>query len=72
MRCYLSWSWSSCLCRWDWSNGWLSSSWRSRRRLSGASLRARSNSMTEGDKNLAIFGGLGFFFVLLLSGYLMT
>ena len=24
--------------------------------------------MTEGDKNLAIFGGLGFFFVLLLSG----
>ena len=30
------------------------------------------NSMTEGDKNLAIFGGLGFFFVLLLSGYLMT
>ena len=30
------------------------------------------NSMTEGDKNLAIFGSLGFLFVLLLSGYLMT
>ena len=30
------------------------------------------NEMTEGDKNLAIFGGLGFFFVLFLSGYLMT
>jgi rubredoxin len=30
------------------------------------------NSMTEGDKNLAIFGGIGFFFVLFLSGYLLT
>jgi len=30
------------------------------------------NSMTEGDKNTLIFGGIGFFFALLLSGYLLT
>jgi len=30
------------------------------------------NSLTEDDKNLLIFGGIGFFFVLLLSGYLLT
>ena len=30
------------------------------------------NSMTEEQKTLYIFGGIGFFFVLLLSGYLLT
>ena len=30
------------------------------------------NAMTEGDKNALIFGGIGFFFALLLSGYLLT
>ena len=30
------------------------------------------NNMTEGSKNGLIFGGLGFFFVLFLSGYLLT
>lgn len=31
-----------------------------------------SNSMTAGQKNLLIFGGLAFFFVLLLSGYALN
>mmetsp|Transcript_32587 Transcript_32587/g.48311 ORF Transcript_32587/g.48311 Transcript_32587/m.48311 type:complete len:199 (-) Transcript_32587:252-848(-) len=31
-----------------------------------------TNSMTSGQKNLLIFGGLGAFFVLFLSGYLMN
>ena len=30
------------------------------------------NNMTEGDKNALIFGSLGFFFALFLSGYLLT
>ena len=31
-----------------------------------------TNSWTAGQKNLAIFGGLGFFFVLFLSGYALS
>lgn len=31
-----------------------------------------TNSWTAGQKNLAIFGGLGFFFLLFLSGYAMS
>jgi rubredoxin len=31
-----------------------------------------TNSWTSGQKNLAIFGGLGFFFLLFLSGYAMS
>uniref|UniRef100_A0A7S2RGK5 Rubredoxin-like domain-containing protein n=1 Tax=Eucampia antarctica TaxID=49252 RepID=A0A7S2RGK5_9STRA len=31
-----------------------------------------TNSMTAGQKNLLIFGGLGLFFVLFLSGYAMS
>lgn len=31
-----------------------------------------ANSWTAGQKNLAIFGGLGFFFLLFLSGYAMS
>lgn len=31
-----------------------------------------SNSWTAGQKNLAVFGGLGFFFLLFLSGYAMS
>lgn len=31
-----------------------------------------ANSWTAGQKNLAIFGGLGLFFVLFLSGYAMS
>lgn len=31
-----------------------------------------TNSMTAGQKNLLIFGGLGFFFVLFLSGYALN
>jgi rubredoxin len=31
-----------------------------------------TNSWTAGQKNLAIFGGLGLFFVLFLSGYAMS
>lgn len=31
-----------------------------------------SNSWTSGQKNLAVFGGLGFFFVVFLSGYAMS
>lgn len=31
-----------------------------------------ANSWTAGQKNLAIFGGLGFFFILFLSGYAMS
>lgn len=31
-----------------------------------------TNSWTAGQKNLAVFGGLGFFFVLFLSGYAMS
>ena len=30
------------------------------------------NTMTEGDKNGLIFGALGAFFALFLSGYLLT
>jgi len=30
-----------------------------------------SNSMTEGQKSLLIFGSLGFFFCLFLLGYLL-
>ncbi|CAM9903034.1 unnamed protein product, partial [Discosporangium mesarthrocarpum] len=29
------------------------------------------NNMTAGQKNLIIFGGLAFFFLLFLSGYLL-
>jgi rubredoxin len=31
-----------------------------------------TNSWTAGQKNLAIFGGIGFFFVLFLSGYALN
>ena len=31
-----------------------------------------TNSWTAGQKNLAVFGGLGFFFLLFLSGYAMS
>ena len=31
-----------------------------------------TNSWTSGQKNLAIFGGLGLFFLLFLSGYAMS
>eukprot|EP00339_Tiarina_fusa_P024505 CAMPEP_0117062630 /NCGR_PEP_ID=MMETSP0472-20121206/43642_1 /TAXON_ID=693140 ORGANISM="Tiarina fusus, Strain LIS" /NCGR_SAMPLE_ID=MMETSP0472 /ASSEMBLY_ACC=CAM_ASM_000603 /LENGTH=154 /DNA_ID=CAMNT_0004781855 /DNA_START=209 /DNA_END=673 /DNA_ORIENTATION=+ len=31
-----------------------------------------TNAWTAGQKNLAVFGGLGFFFVLFLSGYAMS
>ena len=31
-----------------------------------------SNAWTTGQKNLAIFGGLGFFFLLFLSGYALS
>jgi rubredoxin len=31
-----------------------------------------TNSWTAGQKNLAIFGGLGFFFLLFLSGYALS
>jgi rubredoxin len=31
-----------------------------------------TNSWTAGQKNLAIFGGLGFFFLLFISGYAMS
>eukprot|EP00980_Cylindrotheca_fusiformis_P010791 scaffold2442_cov146-Cylindrotheca_fusiformis.AAC.6 len=31
-----------------------------------------SNAWTAGQKNLAIFGGLGFFFLLFLSGYALS
>lgn len=31
-----------------------------------------TNSWTAGQKNLAIFGGLGFFFLLFLSGYALN
>jgi rubredoxin len=31
-----------------------------------------ANTWTSGQKNLAVFGGLGFFFVLFLSGYAMS
>jgi len=31
-----------------------------------------TNSWTAGQKNLAIFGGLGFFFILFLSGYALS
>lgn len=31
-----------------------------------------TNSLTAGQKNLLIFGGLGFFFLLFLSGYVMS
>ena len=31
-----------------------------------------TNSWTAGQKNLAIFGGLAFFFILFLSGYAMS
>lgn len=31
-----------------------------------------TNSWTSGQKNLAVFGGLGFFFLLFLSGYAMS
>jgi rubredoxin len=31
-----------------------------------------TNSWTAGQKNLAVFGGLGFFFVLFLSGYALS
>ena len=31
-----------------------------------------TNSWTAGQKNLAVFGGLGFFFLLFISGYAMS
>ena len=31
-----------------------------------------TNSWTAGQKNLAVFGGLGFFFLLFLSGYALS
>ena len=31
-----------------------------------------TNSWTAGQKNLAVFGGLGLFFLLFLSGYAMS
>ncbi|KAH8045157.1 rubredoxin [Aureococcus anophagefferens] len=39
---------------------------------SGFRATAGGNTMTEGDKNGLIFGALGAFFALFLSGYLLT